>query len=328
MERIKSTGTVPARPAPDAVGTPGYFSEGNPGGGTPAAIVTDDWANAVQEELVQPILAAGLALDELDDTQLLQAIQFFSDQAAGRASSGLLHGRLAYGGSSLVRLDRAYNGKILAEIGGAVIEKNDASLNFDITTDLFEGVETVSTWYYVYLENAAGVLTPRLSATPPLPLTLYHPSQPYRCIGAFYNSSNGDIKRFHSPGDSVGGVIIGQQFEDVSDATFVLQPGTASQASYIALDLAGRIPAIAREIILNTYVAADLSTWHYGPESLIGQTTPSSLLIRANVGGATWASQNAVFPVPIENPAAPRIAWWRNAGVSPISHEIYVVGWR
>ena len=36
----------PPGPKPDA-----FFTEGNPGGGIPATIVTGDWANSVQQEL-------------------------------------------------------------------------------------------------------------------------------------------------------------------------------------------------------------------------------------------------------------------------------------
>jgi hypothetical protein len=53
----------------------GMFTEGNATLGIPRTIVTDDWANAVQEEIVQSILATGLALNKPDNTQLLQAIR-------------------------------------------------------------------------------------------------------------------------------------------------------------------------------------------------------------------------------------------------------------
>lgn len=51
------------------------FTEGNPTTGVPATEVTADWANAVQEEPIAVILAAGLELNKADNTQLLQAIQ-------------------------------------------------------------------------------------------------------------------------------------------------------------------------------------------------------------------------------------------------------------
>jgi hypothetical protein len=51
------------------------FTAGNPTTGAPATEVTAEWANAVQEEPIAVILAAGLELNKADNGQLLQAIQ-------------------------------------------------------------------------------------------------------------------------------------------------------------------------------------------------------------------------------------------------------------
>lgn len=58
---------------------PGYapgnlFTEGNPVTATPATTVTDDWLNAVQEEIAGVIEGAGDTLDKPDNGQLLAAI--------------------------------------------------------------------------------------------------------------------------------------------------------------------------------------------------------------------------------------------------------------
>lgn len=50
------------------------FTEGDPSVGTPATVLTDDWANAVQEELCNVVTGAGLALSKPSNTQLLAAI--------------------------------------------------------------------------------------------------------------------------------------------------------------------------------------------------------------------------------------------------------------
>ncbi len=50
------------------------FTEGDPSVGTPATIVTDDWTNAVQEEICNVITGAGIALAKPSNTQLLAAI--------------------------------------------------------------------------------------------------------------------------------------------------------------------------------------------------------------------------------------------------------------
>jgi hypothetical protein len=50
------------------------FTEGNPSSGVPPTVVTADWLNGIQEEIVAVIEEAGITLDGADQTQLLQAI--------------------------------------------------------------------------------------------------------------------------------------------------------------------------------------------------------------------------------------------------------------
>lgn len=57
----------------------GLFTEGDPTVGTPATVLTDDWANAVQEELCAVIAGAGIALNKPNNAQVLVAIQKLVD---------------------------------------------------------------------------------------------------------------------------------------------------------------------------------------------------------------------------------------------------------
>lgn len=76
MHRIDDPSAVPTLPAPRPQGTPGYFSGGSPGsGGFAATVVRHEWMNAVQEELVAVIAAAGIPLDKTSNTQLLAALR-------------------------------------------------------------------------------------------------------------------------------------------------------------------------------------------------------------------------------------------------------------
>lgn len=75
MHRIDVPSAATSLPAPSAYGTPGYFQEGNPLTGVDATIVDEDWTNAVQEELVAIVLAAGIALDKTNRGQVLAAIR-------------------------------------------------------------------------------------------------------------------------------------------------------------------------------------------------------------------------------------------------------------
>ncbi|MCW8918899.1 MAG: hypothetical protein OQL08_08810 [Gammaproteobacteria bacterium] len=51
------------------------FTEGDPQASVPATVVTDDWLNAVQEEIANVIEEGGGELDKQDNTQLLTKIQ-------------------------------------------------------------------------------------------------------------------------------------------------------------------------------------------------------------------------------------------------------------
>lgn len=65
------------------------FTEGNPTIPVPATVVTDDWLNAVQEELVAVITGAGLELEKSDNSQLWQAISRTITTAVDNARPGL-----------------------------------------------------------------------------------------------------------------------------------------------------------------------------------------------------------------------------------------------
>ena len=75
MHRIDHSTAAVSIPTPDASGSAGYFTEGNPSGSVPATIVTADWANSVQEELIAVVLNHGLTPDKTVNNQLLTAIK-------------------------------------------------------------------------------------------------------------------------------------------------------------------------------------------------------------------------------------------------------------
>lgn len=52
----------------------GLFTEGSPTGGVPATVVSDDWLNDLQENVIKVIEEAGITLVKGDYTQLLAAI--------------------------------------------------------------------------------------------------------------------------------------------------------------------------------------------------------------------------------------------------------------
>lgn len=74
MHRIDDPSAVASLPTPRQPGTPGFFTQGSPTTGQEATIVSDDWANATQEEICYVVEQAGLVLSKQDRTQLFQAI--------------------------------------------------------------------------------------------------------------------------------------------------------------------------------------------------------------------------------------------------------------
>jgi hypothetical protein len=90
MYRIDVATASATIPTPLAAGIEGYFTNGNPGVGTPATVVDADWANMVQEELYAIVLAAGLTPSKAVRTQVRDGIAALYLAKAG----GLLTGAL------------------------------------------------------------------------------------------------------------------------------------------------------------------------------------------------------------------------------------------
>lgn len=91
MERITGASVDPNANGAGKAG----FSEASPGSGAPT-VLTPDWCNSVQEELVNVIEGAGLTLDGDDKGQMLAAVNALAGaladaaQAAARVPAGVL----------------------------------------------------------------------------------------------------------------------------------------------------------------------------------------------------------------------------------------------
>lgn len=75
----------------------GRYVEGNPFVGIPSTLVGAKALNMFQDELANPVIAAGAALDDGNNAQLLAAILVLADQQAG----AVLHNALAPGALSV-----------------------------------------------------------------------------------------------------------------------------------------------------------------------------------------------------------------------------------
>lgn len=63
------------------------FTEGDAATGVAATVVTGDWLNSVQEEVVGVILEAGITLDKASTSQLREAVEAISAKAGGLAGT-------------------------------------------------------------------------------------------------------------------------------------------------------------------------------------------------------------------------------------------------
>ncbi|NML43507.1 hypothetical protein HHL11_07090 [Ramlibacter sp. G-1-2-2] len=75
MFRIDDPTAQASLPTPEAAGTQGYFTEGNPGSGVSATLVRASFLNMLQEEIMSVLSAAGITPSKSTYNQLLTAIR-------------------------------------------------------------------------------------------------------------------------------------------------------------------------------------------------------------------------------------------------------------
>ncbi|WP_071764406.1 hypothetical protein [Burkholderia ubonensis] len=85
MFRIDDATAATSLPAPEAAGTEGYFTEGNPATGTPATKVRGSWLNMIQEELCAILTAAGVTRSKTSYNQVNAALQKMYSPVIGTA---------------------------------------------------------------------------------------------------------------------------------------------------------------------------------------------------------------------------------------------------
>lgn len=75
MQRVTRSSAVATMPAPPvSPSAPGFFTGGNPGGGTPATTPGFEWFNGVQEELIGLILRGGITASNADLAQVRKSL--------------------------------------------------------------------------------------------------------------------------------------------------------------------------------------------------------------------------------------------------------------
>lgn len=210
MFRIDHATSVAVMPAPLAAGAGGYFSRPSPGGDVPT-VVTTDWCNAVQEEIVGVILGAGLALNKADNGQLLEAIQSLTD-AGGIVGAGAIFGLTTSNNAAnpTTRIDiaagltRDSSNTAKITLGAPITKRLDAA--WAVGTDAggrdTGGLANGQTWHvFVILNPATGVVDALFSRSPTAP-TLPVGFTKFRRIGAvILDAAATTIRKYKQNGD-------------------------------------------------------------------------------------------------------------------------------
>jgi len=97
MDRLIATNSVPAALADTApaTGTPQFATSGNPATSTPATVLPAYAFNALQEELIAIITAAGITADRTNNAQVLAAIRALIKQSSILMDSGTANAYVA-----------------------------------------------------------------------------------------------------------------------------------------------------------------------------------------------------------------------------------------
>ena len=185
MQRIKASGVVSVMPpAQENSYDPGYFSNGNPATGELATMMTAEWCNGVQEELLAVIQDAKLTPSGTDLKQLLQALKyFFSTSEAEKWRKAMIGSLVPMAVSSLPGGFGMPDGSLfLFEDYPELKEKYDAGGFNGMTLEANASAEEKAAWVGKWVKHSEGI-------------GLYAP----RLQGLFLRTGN-NVGRYNMPG--------------------------------------------------------------------------------------------------------------------------------
>ena len=204
MQRIKASGVVSVMPpAQENSYNPGYFSNGNPATGELATMMTAEWCNGVQEELINVISKSGLTPDQTELDQLWQAIQkLFSTSDAEKWRKSMIGSLVPMTSSTLPEGFGLPDGSLfLFEDYPELKEKYDAGGFNGMTLEANASAEDKAAWVGKWVKHPQG-------------LGLYAP----RLQGLFLR--NGDDGKYNTPGlPGIAGTFTGGSPEDGDHAS-------------------------------------------------------------------------------------------------------------
>lgn len=168
MQRIKASGVVSVMPpAQENSYDPGYFSNGNPATGELATMMTAEWCNGVQEELINVISKAGLTPEQGKLDQLWNAIQkLFSTSDAEKWRKAMIGSLVPMAVSTLPGGFGKPDGSLfLFEDYPELKEKYDAGGFNGMLLEANASAEDKAAWVGKWVKHSEGIglYAPRLS---------------------------------------------------------------------------------------------------------------------------------------------------------------------
>lgn len=121
------------------------FTEGNPQSGIPATVISAEWLNAVQNEIVNILIARGITLNKTKSSQISEFLQRGIDT---------WYSTFIYARNSICQID----GKIY-------ISQLDGNINHNPASDDGTNWKARVTTGEVYVKNSANVIVSKLSDT-------------------------------------------------------------------------------------------------------------------------------------------------------------------
>jgi hypothetical protein len=258
------------------------------------------------------------------------------------APAGWRNAPFEYVSPSTVRLAEGPGGNVRVEIDGVVVNAAIA-VSFILPTHLDTGgEEDPSTWYYCYVQNVDGDLTPVISTQAPLRADGtkigYHPTiTDARFVQAFYNDNQTSIVPFDELPDRA--IRLRTTAAGSSASFFVDDIGTSQQtASYLSRSFGARVPVGAAWAVIQASSQADDTSFLFGRASLAG-SAPATYPVGTRSGQGTNSDNisnslrtTGMIDIPIADPSAPAYAWaTQNAGGQPnntLLNRVHVLGWR
>lgn len=256
MYRIDDATAATSVPAPEAAGTEGYFTEGNPATGTPATKVRGSWLNMIQEELCAIIAAAGIARSKTTYNQVNSALQKMYSPVVG-AQRNLVMNVAAASASATLTADQIV---VATALNGQTFILPSFSKTINLATTGAGGMDTGSAPASGYVALYA-IYNPTTGASALLAKNATSAVQPNVYGGAnmpagYTASALVSVWPTNGSGQFVVGFQDDRRFRYSSVSLAIISTQTTTPTSF---SVAGAVPANAKTVKLVANVAGTSS---------------------------------------------------------------------